>query len=170
MLRNTWCLSSERAWLYDSFYTPFGVRCFGTWSVIVVSVNHSCFYTPFGVRCFGTTLSRTRGARSLRFLYALRREVLRNTFETFWAANTDVEEFLYALRREVLRNHDVECALFVRTFLYALRREVLRNSVAGNRLAIPDSFLYALRREVLRNIDRDPLYGATDLVSIRPSA
>jgi len=38
------------------FYTPFGVRCFGTFDAaddLVLSLEN-CFYTPFGVRCFGT--------------------------------------------------------------------------------------------------------------------
>ena len=40
VLRNTWRLSSERAWLYDSFYTPFGVRCFGTLPRSVAADQH----------------------------------------------------------------------------------------------------------------------------------
>ena len=61
--------------------------------------------------------------------------------------------FLYALRREVLRNstrlgqHSPRQLLF----LYALRREVLRNDALRERYGQSQEFLYALRREVLRN-------------------
>ena len=40
---------------HESFYTPFGVRCFGTMSAVVLTTAQVArFYTPFGVRCFGT--------------------------------------------------------------------------------------------------------------------
>ena len=38
----------------------------------------ACFYTPFGVRCFGTGTEPSGPYGALEFLYALRREVLRN--------------------------------------------------------------------------------------------
>ncbi len=87
-----------------------------------------CFYTPFGVRCFGTGPVQVT-VHDDGFLYALRREVLRNTKTVVTITSEQAQEFLYALRREVLRNRAGE-SLFpadaVR-FLYALRREVLRN-------------------------------------------
>jgi len=62
------------------------------------------FYTPFGVRCFGTSGGARFGAVVIGFLYALRREVLRNSPPS--PEETDEDEvFLYALRREVLRNN-----------------------------------------------------------------
>ena len=61
----------------------------------------------------------------------LRREVLRNTAEhlaPIERACVAVRQFLYALRREVLRNISIDKFMeFLNTFLYALRREVLRN-------------------------------------------
>ncbi len=63
------------------FYTPFGVRCFGTVPGIEARYYAVCFYTPFGVRCFGTTDGAASNRELRRFLYALRREVLRNIGE-----------------------------------------------------------------------------------------
>ena len=77
-------LASRLARSCSSFYTPFGVRCFGTVLPNYCSVRGcmSSFYTPFGVRCFGTRAVALTAVRRVeivrRFLYALRREVLRN--------------------------------------------------------------------------------------------
>ena len=61
------------------------------------------FYTPFGVRCFGTGYFKRAGrTMMIRFLYALRREVLRNSDAVFF--NRVSDDGAYALRREVLRN------------------------------------------------------------------
>ncbi len=115
------------------------------------------------------------------FLYALRREVLRNILKAWLDADYQ-EQFLYALRREVLRNVRDKRIVVQGScrFLYALRREVLRNSWTSSappvrckcfytpfgvrcfgtgtrceRWRPPCSrFLYALRREVLRNLRR----------------
>ena len=65
-----------------------------------------------------------------------------------------VSGFLYALRREVLRNGTVclDGDAVHELFLYALRREVLRNCLRSMPLSLAGTvFLYALRREVLRN-------------------
>ena len=78
-----------------SLYTPFGVRCFGTgWdspsSRSGTAWSWSCFYTPFGVRCFGTYTIGFDSYIGEEFLYALRREVLRNvTITEDEAADTD---------------------------------------------------------------------------------
>jgi len=88
------------------------------------------------------------------FLYALRREVLRNLL-----VGQRVEvlafEFLYALRREVLRNmaarislFEVDLAGFYTPFGVRCFGTVLGERVASR---LPEMFLYALRREVLRN-------------------
>ena len=79
------------------------------------------------MRCFGTQGQAGDSMGHHQFLYALRREVLRNAFYPHEMTDTDM--FLYALRREVLRNpvpRDVD--VLHHTFLYALRREVLRNT------------------------------------------
>ena len=39
-----------------AFYTPFGVRCFGTAHKRMEAESRNGFYTPFGVRCFGTAI------------------------------------------------------------------------------------------------------------------
>jgi len=68
------------------------------------------------------------------------------------AGALDLSEFLYALRREVLRNFEGTIEQNPNfKFLYALRREVLRNTFNGRMFAVATMFLYALRREVLRN-------------------
>ena len=85
------------------------------------------FYTPFGVRCSEHHRLLERAKAALAFLYALRREVLRNQFPARRTPRIR-RRFLYALRREVLRNAaSVEFARLYGLFLYALRREVLRN-------------------------------------------
>ena len=66
--------------LPEGLYTPFGVRWFGTvFCIQIISHPYYNFYTPFGVRWFGTGLDMHGLVRSAkRFLYALRREVVRN--------------------------------------------------------------------------------------------
>ena len=63
----------------------------------------------------------------LTFLYALRREVVRNRTHTA-TEEEPYEMFLYALRREVVRNLTRSSSRRQRLFLYALRREVVRNN------------------------------------------
>ena len=83
-------------------------------------------------------------------------------------------QFLYAHRREVLRNLRCEqpgLEVVHGVFLYALRREVLRNLSKGNENMNHLEFLYALRREVLRNVGTGAASAADRRrVSIRPSA
>ena len=92
------------------FYTPFGVRWFGTRTDSGASSRLSVdgFYTPFGVRWFGTIHVGAVAEKivvHLVLLYALRREVVRNEVPSYGlGAATLVREFLYALRREVVRN------------------------------------------------------------------
>ena len=103
------------------------MRCFGTHDLRYILISNSCFYTPFGVRCFGTPAAGAWLTRRWRtFLYALRREVLRNKPSISKVTGQPVM-FLYALRREVLRNLDARGKRAAMKFLYALRREVLRN-------------------------------------------
>ncbi len=93
------------------------------------------FYTPFGVTWFGKTTEEGK-PRFARFLYALRREVVRNGVA---GARRRGRPFLYALRREVVRNAGgMYRELYVgrALFLYALRREVVRNLPL--RLPAPD--------------------------------
>ena len=76
-----------------------------------------CFYTPFGVRCFGTSRSSPGWSTSDTFLYALRREVLRNAGRR--PVQGRIHVFLYALRREVLRNMlSGICVSFARSRFY----------------------------------------------------
>jgi len=72
-----------------------------------------CFYTPFGVRCFGTgdLDGAVRSALQTAFLYALRREVLRNL--GLGADPQGTRRLLYALRREVLRNRRLQSGTFI---------------------------------------------------------
>ena len=50
------------------------------WDASVRQLAHECFYTPFGVRWFGTSAEYgdDRPSSGAVFLYALRREVVRN--------------------------------------------------------------------------------------------
>ena len=109
------------------FYTPFGVRCFGT-AVVADGLGHCVwgFYTPFGVRCFGTAFKMRH--------YSLFAASFYTPFGVRCFGTVAREEIsaivalLYALRREVLRHGTTACRmLFAMLFLYALRREVLRH-------------------------------------------
>ena len=154
-------------------------------SLPVFRLPWSTPYTPFGVRCFGTSALLTSSASQSWFLYALRREVFRNSsdderaacggfytpfgvrcFGTTYAA-TAVEpakasrdKFLYALRREVFRNTVADVDAPALLFLYALQREVFRNLEHRPEILVPRKFLYALRREVFRNDKEFPAQSA----------
>ena len=95
------------------------------------------FYTPAGVRSFGT-LSFPSWAIRGEFLYASRREVIRDRQPH---APEDVPRFLYASRREVIRDHHVRAPGSARRIDVSIRQSASGHWGPFNRYAASRAYV-----------------------------